>query len=50
MSMKKVVVSITIDENVARELRAQSEIQDRPMSRIVNRALAEHFAAARSEI
>jgi hypothetical protein len=38
--------NITMDEGVARRLAEQSRIEDRPMSRIVAKALLAYFEAA----
>lgn len=44
--MATVPRTLTLDEEVARRLAEQSKIEDRPMSRIVTKALLAYFAAA----
>jgi hypothetical protein len=44
--MTAVPKNITMDEEVARRLAEQSRIEDRPMSRIVTKALLAYFEAA----
>ena len=44
--MATVAKTLTLDEEVARRLAEQSRIEERPMSRIVVKALLAYFAAA----
>jgi hypothetical protein len=47
--MNKVVKNFTLDKSVVEGLRALARVQDRPMSRIVNRTLAEYIADQAAE-
>jgi predicted transcriptional regulator len=47
--MAAVPKTITMDEEVARRLAEQSRIEDRPMSRIVAKALRAYFETADGE-
>lgn len=47
--MATVAKTLTLDEQVARRLAEQSRIEDRPMSRIVTKALIAYFEAAGNE-
>jgi hypothetical protein len=44
--MATVAKTLTFDEDIARRLAEQSRIEDRPMSRIVAKALLAYLAAA----
>jgi predicted transcriptional regulator len=41
--MKK-TLNVTVDQNLVAKLRSLAAREDRPMSRYVNRAVAEYFA------
>ena len=43
MATNTVVMNFSLDPNLCAGLKAQAELEDRPMSRIVSRLLAEYL-------